>query len=346
MDVVMPDIAHSTQPQSPRRLERVGMTRVDVPLLLVPDAHAPKKAGTGGPTAPLSALGLPHSSPMTVVQGQASGYVSLDDPDARGIHMSRIYGILATELPSRPLGFENLCRVLDLLLESHQGISKRAEVTVNYSHLAAMPALLSGREGWRRYPVFYRASKNVGGETVLDFGMRVTYSSTCPCSAALARQLNQRRFLESFPAKESVPAERVARWIGEEHSTGGEPHAQRSHGIVVLRFHKPRALPAPAELAAHLETTLGTPVQTAVKREDEQEFARLNARNLMFSEDAARKLAESLEGYKSDDFLAHVTHFESLHPYDVQATATKGVPGGLSRHDVESVTMLIEGLGG
>ena len=37
-----------------------------------------------------------------------------------------------------------------------------------------------------------------------------------------------------------------------------------------------------------MEAALGTPVQTAVKREDEQAFARLNGRNLMFCEDAPR----------------------------------------------------------
>jgi GTP cyclohydrolase I len=309
------------------------MARVDVPLLLS-NPHIPAGSQT----------------PQTVqdfrVQGQAAGFVSLDDPDARGIHMSRIYGILATDLPAAPLGFEHFGRLLDLLLETHQGISRRAEITVQYSHLAAMPALLSGREGWRRYPVFYRASKVAGGETVLDFGIRVTYSSTCPCSAALARQLNQRRFLESFPEGTMLSAEKVAAWLGEEKNTGGEPHAQRSHGVVVLRYRNPSKLPSPEQIAARLETNLGTPVQTAVKREDEQEFARLNARNLMFSEDAARKLAETVESYPCDDFLTHVIHYESLHPYDVQATAVKGIKGGFSQADVEGVTALVEGLGG
>ena len=44
-----------------------------------------------------------------------------------------------------------------------------------------------------------------------------------------------------------------------------------------------------------LEDELKTPVQAAVKREDEQEFARLNGQNLMFCEDAARKIKALLE---------------------------------------------------
>jgi len=329
MNSVMPDIAHSTLPQAPRKLERVGMTRVDVPIMT-------QAAGT------LVASSLTSN----MVPAQAGGFVNLSDPTARGIHMSRIYRIIAGDLPQRPISFEHISVLLDKLLETHQGISESAELIVNYSHLAAMPALLSGLEGWRRYPVFYRGYKERNGNTVLDFGIRVTYSSTCPCSAALARQLNQKRFIETFGEAGSTTNKTIADWLDEELSTGGEPHAQRSHGIVVLRYTNPATLPTVESLAAHLESHLGTPVQTAVKREDEQEFARLNARNLMFSEDAARKLAKSIEGYPCSDFMAHVTHFESLHPYDVQATATKGIPGGLSARDIESVIALVEGNAG
>jgi GTP cyclohydrolase I len=73
-----------------------------------------------------------------------------------------------------------------------------------------------------------------------------------------------------------------------------------------------------------LEKAISTPVQAAVKREDEQEFARLNGRNFMFSEDAARRLkffCESLE-YLSD-FSIKVQHLESLHAHNAVAFARK-----------------------
>ena len=47
-------------------------------------------------------------------------------------------------------------------------------------------------------------------------------------------------------------------------------------------------------LIDRVEQALGTPVQTVVKREDEQAFARLNGENLMFCEDAARRMAAAL----------------------------------------------------
>ena len=75
--------------------------------------------------------------------------------------------------------------------------------------------------------------------------------------------------------------------------------------------------------------TLATPVQTAVKREDEQEFARLNAANLMFCEDAARRLKAMLNA-RSDiaDFHVRVEHHESLHAHDAVSVFVKGVKGG------------------
>ena len=68
------------------------------------------------------------------------------------------------------------------------------------------------------------------------------------------------------------------------------------------------------------QQALGTPVQTAVKRADEQAFAALNGRNLMFVEDAARRIQAALEGSYAQPRV-HVRHMESLHPHDAVAWA-------------------------
>ena len=83
------------------------------------------------------------------------------------------------------------------------------------------------------------------------------------------------------------------------------------------------------ELIDLIEDTLKTPVQAAVKREDEQEFARLNGQNLMFCEDAARHLQHALnQQVKFDDFWLRVNHYESLHAHDAVSITTKGIQGG------------------
>jgi len=66
-----------------------------------------------------------------------------------------------------------------------------------------------------------------------------------------------------------------------------------------------------------------------VKREDEQEFALLNGANLMFCEDAARRIQAALDAdERVSDFWARASHLESLHPHDAVAITTKGVEGG------------------
>ena len=70
-------------------------------------------------------------------------------------------------------------------------------------------------------------------------------------------------------------------------------------------------------------------MQTAVKREDEQEFALRNGQNLMFCEDAGRKLQSALgddDLYK--DFWVRIEHHESLHAHNAVSIVTKGIDGG------------------
>ena len=70
-------------------------------------------------------------------------------------------------------------------------------------------------------------------------------------------------------------------------------------------------------------------MQAAVKREDEQEFARLNGQNLMFCEDAARRLQHSMNATTDfKDFWLRINHLESLHAHDAVSVTTKGLADG------------------
>jgi GTP cyclohydrolase I len=83
------------------------------------------------------------------------------------------------------------------------------------------------------------------------------------------------------------------------------------------------------ELINEIENALKTPVQATVKREDEQAFALLNGRNLMFCEDAGRRVQTALNADERIlDFWARCTHYESLHPHNAVSVITKGVAGG------------------
>jgi GTP cyclohydrolase I len=147
----------------------------------------------------------------------------------------------------------------------------------------------------------------------------VGYSSTCPCSAALSRQLLEQGFLQAFASEPLVEPDQVASWL-RRHGTLATAHSQRSEAQVSVDL----ACDAPdlgiLPLIARVEQALGTPVQTAVKRADEQAFAALNGRNLMFVEDAARRIQAALEGSYAQPRV-HVRHMESLHPHDAVSWA-------------------------
>src|SRR5690606_29683180 len=112
----------------------------------------------------------------------------------------------------------------------------------------------------------------------------------------------------------------VAEWLASERGMAATPHAQRSRADLRVTLNDAFDELPLADLVEGIEAAPGTPVQTAVKREDEQAFARLNADNLMFCEDAARRVAAVLAADgRVARFEARVSHFESLHAHDAVA---------------------------
>ena len=159
--------------------------------------------------------------------------------------------------------------------------------------------------------------------------VEIPYSSTCPCSAALARQLIQKQFREDFGNGKQISADEVYGWLGTEQGIVATPHSQRSIAEIKVRLSDDTNSFPLEELIDVVEDGLKTPVQTAVKREDEQEFALLNGQNLMFCEDAARRIQSALNEQSSyQDFWVRVNHLESLHAHNAVAVVTKGIDGG------------------
>jgi GTP cyclohydrolase I len=200
-------------------------------------------------------------------------------------------------------------------------------VRISFDHLVRRPALKSDNSGWKSYPLTIAGVMDKG-QFSLEVGCEVVYSSTCPCSAALARQLIQERFGEDFARGKPLDYDAVVSWLGSEQGICATPHSQRSIADVRVKLAPSFGFPI-VELIDRVEAALQTPVQTAVKREDEQAFALLNGENLMFCEDAARRIQAALaQDEHIVDFWIRATHQESLHPHDAVAVATKGVSGG------------------
>ena len=243
--------------------------------------------------------------------------VNLVDATARGIHMSRLY-LALDQLETENLTPALLMQLLQCFLDSHEGLSNKAYVRIHSDVLLKRSALVSPLAGWKSYPTSIEASlKN--GMFHVELKILVSYSSTCPCSAALARQLIQRQFIDDF-ANTSLQHADVLAWLGSSKGIVATPHSQRSAAHLTIRLgHQFPQLPLET-IINNAEGALGTAVQTAVKRADEQAFALANGQNLMFCEDAARRLNTVLQKSSGvEAFKLKVVHAESLHSHDAVA---------------------------
>lgn len=297
MNAILPDVSLTETAPRLRPLEWVGMQGIDLPVSVV-------EPGT-----------------QREVHARADLQVDLPLPHVKGIHMSRLYRFLDGGLGSgKTLTPSSLTALLQGMIETHQDCgSESARLRMSFDLLLRRSALVTeGLAGWKSYPVLLEATL-VRGAFRLRVEVAVEYSSTCPCSAALSRQLVEKGFLEEFAGQPSVAAETIAAWL-RDNATLATPHSQRSEARVSVGAESD-GTPNLGLIALidRVEKVVATPVQTAVKRADEQAFAALNGQNLMFVEDAARRIEAALECYRSPE--VYVRHIESLHPHDAVAWA-------------------------
>ncbi|EGO80993.1 GTP cyclohydrolase FolE2 [Xylella fastidiosa] len=294
MSTSIPDVAVHDSPAIAAPLRWVGMDGIVVPVQLT------------------IADGGQH------VIGRARAQIDLPAMEVKGIHMSRLYRLLDTHAvePLTPVG---ICGLLSAMVNSHADCaSTAARVDWYFDWLRRVPALVSNDlSGWRGYPVWLRAEYSAG-HVQFWLCVEVGYSSTCPCSAALARQMLADAFLQEHVEVSALSPETVADWL-RSNGSYATPHSQRSLARIEVALTEQAVelgLPALVDCA---ERILSTPVQAAVRRVDEQAFARLNGANLMYVEDATRRLQHGLAIHYSA-FRVHVRHLESLHPHDAVAS--------------------------
>lgn len=302
---LMPDVANMPLSTPMGTLDWVGMSQIEMPILL---------SQANGETV------------RSLARVQA--YVNLIDPQSKGIHMSRLY-LMLDKASTQAVTPASVSAMLSEFVQSHVGLSNAAFVEYKFDYYERRGSLISGNSGWKNYPCLIRGHLQEG-ELRLEIQVEVPYSSTCPCSAALARQLIQEQFSSDFTGREQLSQAEVYAWLGTSQGVCATPHSQRSFAKVRVTLADTQlALFEVSTLVNRIEDALQTAVQAAVKREDEQEFARLNGANLMFCEDAARRLQSQLDAQTDYcDFWLRVDHLESLHPHDAVSIVSKGVPGG------------------
>ena len=301
----LPDIANEPHSGPNARLNWVGMSEIEMPVFL---------------------LNGKQERIQSVARVQA--YVNLTDPESKGIHMSRLYLAVDEMLSEDTLTPALLRKIVESFAESHEGISDNAYLECRVDFFERRKSLKSDNTGWKSYKVRPITSLRKGVLTT-ELSVEVPYSSTCPCSAALARDLIQQGFTEKFANDTSVDFNAVHAWLGTTEGISATPHSQRSVAQIRVKLNESVQDMPISRLIDQIEDALQTPVQAAVKREDEQEFARLNASNLMFCEDAARRLQAALDNdITLDDFWIRVNHMESLHPHNAVAVVVKGIENG------------------
>ncbi len=301
----MPDVANMPLSTPMGTLDWVGMSQIELPIMLA-------QAGV----EPVRSL------------ARVQAYVNLIDPQSKGIHMSRLY-LMLDKASTQAVTPASVSAMLSEFVQSHTGLSNAAFVEYKFDYYERRGSLLSGNSGWKNYPCLIRGHLNEG-DLRLELQVEVPYSSTCPCSAALARQLIQEQFSSDFDGREQLTQAEVYAWLGTSQGICATPHSQRSFAKVRVTLSNTQTDGFDvSQLINRIEDALQTAVQAAVKREDEQEFARLNGANLMFCEDAARRLQAKLDAQSDySDFWLRVDHLESLHPHDAVSIVSKGVAGG------------------
>lgn len=295
----LPDVVADGRPRSGGPLDRVGMTGIET-LVTLPSADG--------------ILRLP---------ALVDAFVSLDDPSAKGIHMSRMVLAIERAFSSQDLTPSLLGELLERMRRDQGSLSRSAEIRLGTSYPVPRRSLLSELTGRRIYPLTWVGTLDRKGRVRIQLGTTVSYSSTCPCSLALARELLLDRFRARFGDVEKVLVADAIEWLGADDGLLPVPHSQRSAAEVRVEVD-PQSRPlSPLELIDLIEEALGTPVQAAVKRVDEQEFARRSGANPLFCEDAARHVAAALAA--EPRIVAHhvrVDHHESLHPHNAVAYAS------------------------
>ena len=293
MNTPLPDVALSELAQALLPLDWVGMRGIDIPLILdEPGVDAP-------------------------VHAHADLQVDLPMPQIKGIHMSRLYTLLDRFAEHHAVSPASLAALLELMVSSQADChSSKARLRLAFALLCKRSALVTqGLSGWKSYAVVIDAQW-LQGRLTLKVSVDVIYSSTCPCSAALSRQLLEQAFVAHFGAG-PVDSAHVAQWI-RQNGSHATPHSQRSVARVQVRIDQDAERLGLLSLIDLIEDAVGTPVQTAVKRADEQAFARLNGQHLMYVEDAARKIQQAVAQRFAVSNVS-VTHQESLHPHDAVA---------------------------
>ena len=243
----LPDVTSDLNAEIPLPLQWVGMEDIAVPV----------------------SLDFLDYKPQTI-SAKANVYVSLETPNAKGIHMSRLHKVIH-QLAEIECNKDNIENLLNEIIDSQDNTGHAAKIELTFDLMLNKPALLSDESGYQSYPIKINAEKN-DQDLFYEFEITIPYSSTCPCSASLSRQLYANAIDNTFPDS-TIDKAALMEWAQSQAGSVATPHSQRSYAYIRLALGN-NDWPDLPTLIFQLEGVIGTPVQTAVKRIDEQAFCK------------------------------------------------------------------------
>jgi len=220
------------------------------------------------------------------------------DSNTKGISMSRLIRTLKQylDLPLKKKLIEEI--LIDL--------KKNIESTESYMRFDFLyPIVRKSVLSENSFPIYHKCrfeGRMTGGNFKFYQGAIVQYASYCPCSAELSRDL-------------------------KEKGSNGFPHAQRSFAEILIEGKKDSYIWL-EDVIESVERAIRTIPYPIIKRVDEQEIARIAAKNPIFVEDAIRQISAELDNMPVDDWIVRCSHEESIHTSEAIAVNWKGIPGG------------------
>jgi GTP cyclohydrolase I len=285
------------------------------------------KVGVSGVDLPVNFIRRDGS--IEKLAASVSLYGSLDDPNAKGLNLSR-FPIVMHEQVANHVSTEGIVHILDVL-QKKQG-SKDVYCKMKFKYPWTQKALRTRKElpddapdsevfkvvegiklshekaeGHIYYNCVLEGQKH-GSEYKFYLTVDYVYSSTCPCSFELAQYATKQR------------------------GVAANGHSQRSIAKMTVQFD-PNNVIYIEDIIEMARKKVPTETVVICKRRDEQACAELNGANLVFTEDAIRLFHEGLDQFfnqgKISDFSIVTDHLESLHNWNATAILSKGIPGGL-----------------
>lgn len=295
---------------------------------IIPGARVPiNKVGVSGVDLPVKLIRRDGTN--QTLHAKVSLYGSLDNPNAKGLNLSRFPIVMHEEIADN-LSIDGIINILNRLQTTQNSSNVYCKMAFKYPWVqdalrtrVTLPdntpnehvfKIVDGKKlSFNKMQGFIFYDCIIEGQKLHDqykFFLTVNYiySSTCPCSFELAQSARLSR------------------------GKAANGHSQRSVAKITIQFdhNNPIFIEDVVEMARR---QIPTEVIVICKRRDEQAFAELNGSNLLFTEDSIRLLYEGLDQWFDDgrisDFSIVTDHLESLHPWQATAIISKGITNGL-----------------